>query len=194
MSETMDLAAAKAALRTDMKVRRAALHAAAPAAGVAIRDRVMGAFSLPPDHVVSGFWPMGDEIDPRPLLLACAAQGCILALPVVLGRGRPLLFRRWAPGEVLEPAGFGTSVPPATAPEVEPDLLIVPLLAFDRALYRLGYGGGYYDRTLEGLRARRRIRAIGIGYDGQEVPAVPHDHHDQRLDAIATERRLIEAG
>ena len=142
-------------------------------------------------QVVAAYWPMGDELDPRPLLERLEGMGCRLALPVVAARGQPLDFRAWAMGDPLEPGLHGTTHPLASAPPVTPDLVLVPLLAFDRRCFRLGYGGGYYDRTLESLRRHAQVRAIGIGFAAQQVEAVPTDAHDQRLDAIATEQGLI---
>jgi 5-formyltetrahydrofolate cyclo-ligase len=113
---------------------------------------------------------------------------------VVIAMGRGLAFRAWAPGDPLERAGFGLSVPGWDAPPALPDFLIVPLLAFDRSCRRLGYGAGYYDRTIAALRARPKpVFALGVGFALQEVPAVPATAGDQRLDAVATERELIRA-
>lgn len=140
-----------------------------------------------PGMVVAGYWPMGDEIDPRPLMECLAGRGCPLVLPVVTARGRPLSFRRWDVGDLLEDGPHGTLHPLADAPELVPDILLVPLLAFDAGGYRLGYGGGYYDRTLAGLRAQGRVTAIGLAFAAQRVAAVPRDHHDQPLDLVLTE-------
>jgi 5-formyltetrahydrofolate cyclo-ligase len=137
--------------------------------------------------IVSGFFPYRSEIDTLPLLERLHREGWITCLPVVLGEGQPLIFRRWAPGEPTVPGIWGIPMPPPQSPEVEPDVLLVPLLAFDRAGYRLGYGGGYYDRTLKTLREKKKIIAIGVGYSGQEVPAVPHGPRDEPLDCILTE-------
>lgn len=144
-----------------------------------------------PGSVVAGYWPMGDELDPRPLMAALAAAGCRLALPVVTARGTPLEFRAYGFGDVLEPGLHGTVHPAMSSAPVTPALVLVPLLAFDRQCFRLGYGGGYYDRTLENLRAAAQLKAIGLAFAAQEVEAVPRDGHDQRLDAIATENGLI---
>lgn len=137
-------------------------------------------------RIVSAYLPMRTEIDPLPLLAAMVAAGLTTALPIVPGRGVPLLFRRWRPGDPVVVAGFGTREPPASCPLVEPDLLLVPLLAFDPTGYRLGYGGGYYDRTLAGLRGAGAITAIGLAFAEQEVDAVPHLDYDQPLDGVLT--------
>lgn len=142
--------------------------------------------------VVAGYWPLGDEIDPRPLMAALAGLGCRLALPVVVARAAPLEFRAWAAGDALEAGPHGTAHPPEAAPRLHPDVLLVPLLGFDRGGWRLGYGGGYYDRTLESLRENAQVKAIGLAFAAQEMAAVPRDGHDQPLDVIVTERELIE--
>lgn len=145
-----------------------------------------------PGQVVAGYWPMGDEIDPRPLLDALAGRGVVVVLPVVTARAQPLLFRQWDAGDPLEAGLHGTVHPRAEAPERAPDLLLVPLLAFDAQGFRLGYGGGYYDRTLAGLRARAHVTTVGLAFAAQQVQAVPRDHHDQRLDMILTENGLLK--
>jgi 5-formyltetrahydrofolate cyclo-ligase len=142
--------------------------------------------------VVSGFWPMGDEIDIRPLLGELSRQDIACALPVVIGKNLPLDFRRWHPGDDLVSGPFGTSEPSADAPEIIPTLLLAPLLAFDQAGGRLGYGGGYYDRTLAGLRRDGSVQAVGVAYDAQEFDAVPMGDADQRLDWVVTESRIIQ--
>ncbi|MCK6452254.1 MAG: 5-formyltetrahydrofolate cyclo-ligase [Alphaproteobacteria bacterium] len=183
-------------MRAAQTERRARLaRAAGPRAGEELRDGFLADVPLPPPGaVVSAFWPMGDEIDVRPLLERLDALGYRCSLPVTVGRGKPLVFRRWSPGLALVPGGFGTSVPPEDQPLATPDLLIVPLLAFDRQGYRLGYGGGFYDRTLEALRAAGRPHlAVGVGYAGQEVARVPHHEGDQRLDWVVTERDAFRA-
>lgn len=137
--------------------------------------------------VVAGFFPMGDEIDVLPLLIALHGRGHPLALPVTTPRGEALHFRTWKPGAPLEPGRFGTSHPMATD-EVTPDHLLVPLLAFDARGHRLGYGGGYYDRTLAGLPHAFRL---GVAFAAQQVPEVPTCPTDVPMHAIATELALI---
>ncbi|MBM3643546.1 MAG: 5-formyltetrahydrofolate cyclo-ligase [Alphaproteobacteria bacterium] len=146
------------------------------------RDRPLGDAA-----VVSGFWPMRDEIDLRPLMIELANEGRQLALPVVQGRGTALAFRPWRPGDPLERGVFGTLHPATRREPVEPDALLVPLLACDEAGWRLGFGGGYYDRTLQNLRARRAVVAVGVGFEAQLVPELPHSAEDQRLDWLLTE-------
>jgi len=178
----------KGRLRADAKRRRAAAAAeAGEEAADAVCRNLLAAVTLPAGAVVSAYWPMASELDPRPLMAALAGAGHPIVLPVVLGRDRPLAFRAWSPGDALEPAGFGTQVPGADRPERTPEVILAPLLAFDRKGYRLGYGGGFYDRTLALLRPGGRVLAVGLAYAGQEVAAVPHGPNDHRLDWIVTE-------
>ncbi len=183
------LDAAKKALRAAAAERRAALDAGLRAAAArAVARHVLDSVPLAPGAVVSGYWPMGDELDLRPLLAELDARGHPCCLPVVVGRARPLVFRAWRPGAPLEAAAFGTRVPPADAPERVPAVLLVPLLAFDDAGYRIGYGGGFYDRTLARLRAADPATcAVGVAFAAQRVAAVPRGETDERLDWIVTE-------
>ena len=139
--------------------------------------------------VVSGFWPMAEELDIRPLMIELHNQGCQLALPVVVAKRQPLVFRAWRPGDPLEAGVFGTLHPSPRREVVEPDALIVPLLACDEDGWRLGYGGGFYDRTLEALRAKKIVTAVGVGFNAQLLPEVPHGPSDQRLDWLLTDKR-----
>jgi 5-formyltetrahydrofolate cyclo-ligase len=156
-----------------------------------LADIVMNECRPPVGALVAGFWPLPGEIDVRPLLYRLAGAGCHLALPVTPPRGSPLSFRRWAPGAALVQGRFGTRHPPPKHPvgeAVAPNWFLVPLLAFDRAGGRLGYGGGYYDRTLPLFPQAPRI---GIGFAAQEMLSVPTDAHDVRLARVATERGII---
>ncbi len=157
----------------------------------ALRRRVLDAAPLPPGAVVAGYWPMRGEIDVLPVLSVLAERGQVTALPVVIERKAPLVFRRWAPGDALEDGIYGTRHPLAEAEEVRPVCLLVPLLAFDRQGVRLGYGGGFYDRTLAALRAAGPVVAVGVAYAGQEVDALPAEPHDERLDWVITEKEVI---
>lgn len=183
-----------------LKVEKAALRARAQAVRAALgvdpeapARRLAGVLGPEAGRRLSGYWPMRGEADPRPAMAAHAGPVC---LPVVTGRARPLLFRAWSPGAVLVAGGFGAMVPEAAAGEVVPEVMIVPLLAFDRQGYRLGYGGGFYDRTLAALRASGPCRAIGLAFAGQEVAAVPRNATDLALDLIVTEAGVVvpEAG
>ncbi len=192
--EPVSAAAVKQALRVQALAARRAAHAnLGPTAGDRIATAFLDSVAWAPGQVVAGYWPMGDEADVRPLLERLAGLGCMAALPVVVEKGAALAFRGWRPGAPLEAGSHGTRHPPATAPAVAPDLVLLPLLGFDRWGGRLGYGGGYYDRTLAQLRGTRHMLAVGIAYAAQEVDALPQDGHDQRLDWIVTEEGAREA-
>ncbi len=137
--------------------------------------------------IVSGYWPMRGEADPVP---AMRDHSGLLCLPVVPGKAVPLIFRQWQ-GEPLDAGPFGTSHPSESSPVLRPEVLIVPLAAFDRAGNRIGYGGGYYDRTLELLRSQGSVIAIGLAFASQELPQVPVEAFDQPLDLIVTCREII---
>ena len=183
---------AKAELRKSAIAARTELSLQNPDAPQRLLSHLVGGITVPEHSVVSGFWPMGDELDIRPVLLHFHEQGNPCALPITGRKGTPLRFRRWTPETVMVDAVFGTREPPSTADLLEPDVLIVPLLAFDAAGRRLGYGAGYYDRTLAELRGRKPVLAVGVAYAGQEVAEVPHDASDEPLDYIVTERGLIQ--
>jgi len=143
---------------------------------------------------VGGYWPVGSEMDSRPLLKALDEAGWQCALPVVEKAGTPLCFRAWRPGDDLEPGAHAIPAPLATAARVTPALLLVPLLAFDRSGHRVGYGGGYYDRSIAALRGAGALLAVGLAYAGQELAAVPVAGNDAALDWVVTEREAIEIG
>ncbi|HSK40210.1 MAG TPA: 5-formyltetrahydrofolate cyclo-ligase [Arenibaculum sp.] len=177
----------KQATRARARLQRERAAAEAPRAPADVLRRLLAEVPVPAAAVVSGYWPIGFELDVLPLLRHFAREGHVCALPVGEGRGMPLSFRAWVPGDPLVAAGFGIMVPPPSSPAVTPRVVLVPLLAFDRAGYRLGYGAGYYDRTLAELRDRGPVTAVGVAYAGQEVPEVPRDEYDQRLDWLVTE-------
>jgi 5-formyltetrahydrofolate cyclo-ligase len=142
--------------------------------------------------IISGYMPMKTELDPRPLMRKLADAGARLALPVVIARGVPLVMRAYAFGDALVKGVWGIRVPPPEAPEVEPDIVLAPLLAFDRSGNRLGYGAGYYDMTIATLRANKPVVAVGVAFAAQEVDAVPTTPRDVRLDLVLTEREMID--
>ncbi len=182
-----DLETAKAAARQAAFTRRRDLDATA--AGQVLAEHVLRDCAPPRDAVVSGFWPIGDEIDIRPLLLALHDRGNRVALPITPRRGEGLTFAAWRPGDVLIAERFGTMRP--VGEPLVPDMLLIPLLAFDARGGRLGYGGGFYDRTLAALPDRFRL---GCAFAAQQVDAVPIGPYDIRLDAVATERGIIRCG
>jgi 5-formyltetrahydrofolate cyclo-ligase len=182
----------KAALRQAALTHRDALPPAERmAAALAVAERGLPV-DIPPGTVVSGFSPLKSEISPLPLLRRLADAGASLALPVVIGRGQPLVMRAWSFGAPLVSCVWGIREPPADAPELNPDILIVPLLAFDRRGHRIGYGAGYYDMTIARLRAIKPVTAIGIAFAAQEIAAVPATPRDARLDLVLTERETID--
>ena len=192
MAEQDPIAALKAELRRNAAARRDALPAeqrAAAATAIAARPLPVG---LAPGAVVSGFSPLKSEINPVPLMRAFAAAGAQLALPVVAGKGRPLTMRAWSFGEPLDAGVWGIREPKPDAPEAFPDILIVPLLAFDRAGQRIGYGAGYYDMTIVRLRAMKPVTTLGIAYAAQEVDRVPVTPRDAALDLVLTEHETID--
>ena len=177
----------KKALRAEAKQRRAAAfarHGGMAARGIAAHG--LDFLKLGEGATVSGFAAIGDEIDPGPLLLNLHREGFRLALPYMQGKGRPLILRAWAPGDELAETTWGIREPLPSAPEVFPDVVLVPLLAFDAAGYRLGYGGGFYDRTLSLLRRKKPIVAVGLAYVEQQIDAVPHSDYDERVDWVLT--------
>ncbi len=136
---------------------------------------------------VAAYIPIGTEIDVWPLMWALHNLGHEICLPVVARPAKPLQFRLWHKGDRLKPGPYGTREPLHTAPLCTPDIVLVPLLAYSRDGHRLGYGGGFYDRTLQELRSPGQVFACGIGYSGQEVPTLPVSPTDQKLDAVLTE-------
>ncbi len=182
----------KAELRREAIARRDALPAEArKAAAEAIAPRTFP-IAVTPGTIVSGFMPLKSEINPLPLMQKLAAAGAQLALPAIAGRGKPLIMRAWRFGEPLDRGQWGIREPKPEAVEAEPDILLVPLLAFDRAGHRIGYGAGYYDMTITALRARKPVTAVGIAFAAQEIPTVPTTPRDARLDLVLTEREVID--
>ena len=149
---------------------------------------------IKPGIIVSGFSPMRTEINPIPLLRKLAEAGAGLALPCIAGRGHPLIMRAWDFGAPLASGQWGIREPTTEAAEVAPDILIVPLVAFDRAGQRIGYGAGYYDMTIHALRAKKKIVTVGIAFAAQEIAKVPATDRDERLDLVLTEREVIQFG
>ena len=182
----------KRALRRDALARRRAIE---PAARDAFSRRLakegLRLARLWRPRVVSAFHPLGDEPDTAPLFTALAEAGFATALPTVAGRGSPLVFRLWRPGEPTRAGAMSIREPLEEALIVDPDLLFVPLACFDRRGNRIGYGAGYYDRTLARLRAIKPVHAAGVSYGVCEVAAVPYETHDETLDAVVTEQETI---
>lgn len=181
-----DLTEIKAAARKAAFARRKlAFDARPPGAAGRLSEVLAGYRGVP----LSGYMPIRTEIDPLPAMAEAAAHGPV-GVPVIQGAGLALRFSRWDPDGPLREGPFGALVP-ATDDWMEPEILIVPLVAFDAQGGRLGYGGGFYDRTLQGLRARRATLAIGFAFDAQEAEALPLEPTDQPLDMVVTESRVL---
>ena len=192
MPDITETPSSKAALRTAALALRDALPAAArQAAAEAIATRPFP-LNIAAGVIVSGFAPMKTEINPIPLMRKLADAGAQLALPVVQGRGKPLIMRAWKFGDAFVSGQWGIREPVPDAAEVVPDILIVPLACFDRAGHRIGYGAGYYDMTINALRAKKKVVAVGIAFAAQEIPQVPATERDARLDFVLTERETID--
>ncbi|HEX5212552.1 MAG TPA: 5-formyltetrahydrofolate cyclo-ligase [Pseudolabrys sp.] len=192
MPNTSNAELTKAELRAAALARRDAIppEERAAAAGAIAAHTFL--YKLPNDLTVSGFMPMRSEINPLPLLRLFAEAGHPLALPAIAGRGKPLIMRAYAFGDELGRGQWGIREPTPDKPEVEPDILIVPLAAFDRAGHRIGYGAGYYDMTINALRAKKKVVAVGLAFAAQEIPRVPATERDERLDLVLTEREVID--
>jgi 5-formyltetrahydrofolate cyclo-ligase len=147
---------------------------------------------IAPGTIVAGYSPINSEIDPFPLMRSLEKMGAELALPVIVKRDHPLIFRSWSPDEGLVRGSYGIFQPSSDAPDVDPDIVLVPLAAYDRAGHRIGYGRGYYDRTLHQLRAMKKMTVIGIAFAVQEIEIVPALPHDEQLDCVLTERELVD--
>ncbi len=181
--------AEKAELRIKLRRLRAKAHQAdqenGGRAGECLADFAREHLKSKTFKSVAGYIPMGDEIDPRPLLAHFFPLGAQLSMPVVVSRDAPLVFREWAPGDLVLSGDLHTLQPLTERSETLPDLFIVPLLGFDRRGVRLGQGGGFYDRTLS-LARQRGVVVYGAGYDVQEVASLPSAPHDQLLDGVIT--------
>lgn len=199
ISADPDLERRKASLRAKLKARRAEAARAndganGPAVAALAAERFMAAIPVAAGQVVGGYWPMEEELDPRPLLTQLQRKGVLVVLPAVQTGTRLLQFRLCDDLAELPPAGaYGIPAPAATATPLVPDILLVPLVGFDREGHRLGMGGGYYDATLQGLRAvvDKKILAVGYAFAVQQVAELPHAAHDERLDWAVTERGAV---
>jgi 5-formyltetrahydrofolate cyclo-ligase len=191
----MELAEQKKQARKDAAKVRAAAHAALKdTAGEALAQRGLPETVAKTPGIVSGFIPYKSEVSTVPLLNRLRREGWKTALPIVIAPDQPLVFRLWQPGDRLVPGVWDIPVPEEGADEVEPDVLLVPGLSYDRAGYRLGYGGGFYDRTLAKLRKHKPVTAIGVAYQAQVVDQVVRGPHDAPLDYLMTERETIRCG
>jgi 5-formyltetrahydrofolate cyclo-ligase len=191
MSE-IPASASKAGLRAAALAKRDALSGEQRAAAAeAIAERGLP-FEIMRGMIVSGYSPIRSEIDPTPLMRVLAAQGARLALPAIVARGKSLAFRAWSPNDRLMLGPLGILEPSPAAAEVVPDVMLVPLAAFDRLGHRIGYGAGHYDYTLAHLRKVKAIAAIGLAFAVQEIKAVPALSHDVALDYVLTETKMFD--
>lgn len=195
MPVQMDIADVKSALRGAAEARRTQVAADDDGDAATLMTANVLSWRRPLAGDFFGvYWPFRSEIDTRPLIHQLRAIGCVIGLPVVVGKTSPLVFRQWTPDVELVADGFGVLTPGPSAPELIPRTVLTPVLAFDRRGYRLGYGGGFYDRTLAKLRSEDGVLAIGVGFAGQEVDNVPITEFDMQLDAVATEVEVLEFG
>ena len=186
-----DIDIEKKRLRKEAMERRADAKATTgPLAGDLLASQFTEAMPLAAGTVVAGYWPMREEINLVPLLKRLHQEGKRVVLPAIAERNEPLRFRNWEPDLDLESGPYGTLHPPAPMGEARPDVVLVPLLAFDDDGYRLGYGAGFYDRTLSALRAEGTVLAVGIGYESQRTPPLPRSGTDERLDWVVTENAV----
>jgi 5-formyltetrahydrofolate cyclo-ligase len=186
------VASQKAELRVAAQTRRDGLPAEERKAAAEMIVARAFPVAITRGTIVSGFMPLKSEINPLPLMQKLHEAGARLVLPAIAGRDKPLIMRTWDFGAPLDRGQWGIREPKPDAPEVEPDILLVPLLAFDRAGYRIGYGAGYYDMTIHWLRGRKAVTAVGIAFAAQEVPQIPTTPHDERLDLVLTEGEVID--
>ena len=188
----MTASASKADLRAAALAKRDALNDEQRAAAAqALATRKLP-FDIAPGMVVSGYSPIRSEIDPAPLMRKLAEQGAKLALPAVLARGKSLAFRAWSPDDRLMLGPLGILEPSPAAAELVPDVMLVPLAAFDAMGHRIGYGPGHYDYTLAHLRKMKAVTAIGIAFAVQQIKAVPALPHDVALDFVLTEKKVLD--
>ena len=173
------------------ETRKRAFAMLGPEAGRLLASHGLDFLRVPAGAIVSGFAAIRDEINPAELMTWLHEEGFRMALPVMVGKGQPLVMRTWQPGDVLEPAAWGIAEPSLDKPEVVPQIVLVPLLAFDLRGFRLGYGGGYYDRTVALFRREGVIQAIGVAFAGQETDATPVGGTDAPLDWIVTEKEAF---
>jgi 5-formyltetrahydrofolate cyclo-ligase len=179
----------KSRARKSATAARAKAHGADPHAGGRLAETFPDEVWPPIHSIVAGYYAIRDEIDPRPLMETFHCEQVRLALPCVTGPDQPLVFRSWSPGDELVRGAFGVSEPKPSAPEVRPNLILMPLLAFDSAGRRLGYGAGFYDRTVEALRASGPVTTVGLAYEAQRMKRVPTAGHDAVLDWVVTQDR-----
>lgn len=184
-------AALKAWLRKELYARRKAAHEGAEVKDPLANERLLTLIGDPGDMVVAGYRPIRSEIDPTPTMTTLCEAGVRVAVPVIEAKDTPLLFHEWTPDCEMIEGAFGAEVP-ANPVKLFPEILITPLVGWDRQGWRLGYGGGFYDRSLEQLRSHRPVTAIGFAYAEQELAEAPREKTDQRLNAIVTDKEVVD--
>ena len=184
-------AALKAWLRKQLYARRKAAHGDAALKDPLANERLQKLIGDPGDKVIAGYRPIRTEIDPTPTMKALSEAGVRIAVPVIEAKDQPLLFHEWTPDCEMIEGPFGAEVP-ANPVKLFPEILITPLVGWDRQGWRVGYGGGFYDRSLEQLRSHRSVMAIGFAYAEQEIGEAPREKTDQRLDAIVTDKEVVD--
>lgn len=194
MISSISVSEAKANLRASILDARSKLTEVERCAAAGILADQVHKVAIPPNAIVSGYLPIRGEADPSLVLERLAARGHRLALPVILTDRVTMVFRAWKPGDPLQAAGFGLSVPMDNAIDVVPDAMLVPLAAFDRRGYRIGYGKGHYDRAIARIESDGHVLKIGIAFAMQEIDFVPNQDHDRPLDYVATNEGLVDCG
>ncbi len=175
-----------------MRIKRAESVAACPDIGIQLATQLNSWPVLTPEAIVSAYWPLHSEIDPRDFLKIFHERGGHIVLPTIGTQDTSLAFYSWQPEQVLIRSPWGFMEPEKTSLPVDPEILLLPLLAFDDAGHRLGYGQGHYDRTISALRSRQKIIIIGLAFDAQKVSFIPHDWYDQKLDYVVTPTKIYE--
>lgn len=157
-----------------------------------IRTNFIQALNIMPQTTFGAYYPIGAEVNCRPLMDTLHAMGHTISLPVITGATDPLIYRMYKSGDQLEKGGFGTPQPCDYMPVVVPDILIIPMMGYSDKGYRLGYGSGFFDRTIELIRKQKPMKAIGLAYSGQRIDDMPVEAHDQKLDLIITEKGTVK--
>ena len=183
----------KSRARKKAKAARAAAHASLTDAGRRLVDHFPDEIWPPLNAVVAGYRPIQDEIDPTPLMETFHCEQARLELPCVTAIGEPLVFRSWSPGQTLTRGSFDIEEPEASAAELKPELILTPMLGFDEKGRRLGYGAGFYDRTIKGLREAGPLTVVGLAFGAQRLSVVPTDRFDMPVDWVVTETGAFRA-
>jgi 5-formyltetrahydrofolate cyclo-ligase len=189
----LNLAEEKQALRKEMRAIRRDFHkASGERASFDLMELVSSSAALKNAEIISCFWPIQTEVNTVPLIHKLYKAGHQICLPIVVGNAQPLIFRQWTPETEMLEGAYKAMTPVESSPQLVPDLILSPLLAFDRNGYRLGYGGGFYDRSIEEIKTTKPLVTAGLAYSVQEVDNVPTEKTDQKLDFLITEKEILE--